>query len=1048
MNRTDVSPRVLVVVVTHNGREWLPHCLEAISELDYPAFDTVVVDSGSQARVASLVERLLPEAEFARLDTNVGFGAAANHALECSEQAPGADYYLFLHDDVVVEPDCLTRLVEAALASEAAVCGGKGLAWDQPDLLLEAGMSADQLGFPYTDLETGEIDQGQHDRRREVLFVTNACILVARALIERVGSWDGGYFAFGEDLDLCIRGRLAGFKVVFEPEARFRHAVALATGSRQAEVEAVRFYTRRNRLRTIAKTAAAYRLWAVLLLFLVVVAAEIFLLASLRRFEEIRAYPRALWSFLKSLPDVLRRRRAVQKRRTVGDRRIRRLMVSDLHRARVFAERRLREWEVGTVRFGESVFARLHPDALKATLVNWIRRPATLRVGAVVALLAFAARKVLFASPIAAGGIWPFPERARTLFTDYFAPWRDVALGSSSATPPALPLLGLAGAASLGSPGFAQFILIALALSVGLAGMYRLVARRTNRVSARVVALAVYALGPVTELAVSGADLGALALFAGIPFVLEIGLRMLGATPSEEGDRAPTPATVDAMVQDAARLALVSLVVVALAPSGYLVLVLLWAVASIQSYAVAWDRREILNRAGWLARSLVATPVLLLPWTIEAFRPRGAILGPIFSGRGGGEAYGALWSRFEFADMLFLFPHGGIAAALGVGTIVIGSVALAPASRRRESRMAASVVIVFAAAGGLVARGWLPAPVVSASMWLVVPLAAVSLLVGHLVAGLAEELPRHALGKRQALAFAAIGAMVIGLGWGWGKELGGWGPAESTLAAPTGETSTALHSFFTSTAELSGDFRILWIGHTWADPVRSGLPRMGGIPFFITGPEGLSLRRIHGPPPAEGERRLAEIVEAMATRTLDHAGHLMGPMGIRFVVADARDEELMSSMDRQRDFKLEQSEIAVFRNLRWIPRAALVPAGLAEVAAGEAFDPQSLMLADWKGGRPIPERSETSFRGPLPRTRHAWVIVGDNHNSGWEARVGGKRLERSEAFGWANRFDLATDARGALSVSYSGRGPRFAWLALQGLLVAMAIAMARLRGLS
>lgn len=1042
---SDASPRVLAVVVTHNGREWLPHCLKSLSEQDYSSINAIVVDTASERSPARLVRQLLPEAEFARLDSNVGFGAAANHALETSADAPTADYYLFLHDDVWMEPDCVTRMVEAAIATDAGVVGGKGLAWDHPSLLLEVGLSADQLGFPYTGLETGEIDQGQHVRK-EVLFVTNACILISRPLIERCGSWDGAYFAFGEDLDLCLRGRLAGFRAIVEPAAQFRHAVALAQGKRKAETEPIRFYTRRNRLRTIAKTAAAYRLWAVLLLYLFVVTSEIVLLASLRRFEELRAYPRAFASFLLSIPDVFRRRRAVQKRRAVPDRRIRRLMVSDIHRARVFAERRLREWEVGTLRFGERTLSQLHPAALRATFSRWITKPATIGVGAVVIVFMFAGRQILFGGALGAGGIWPFPEPTRTLLGDYFASWRDVGLGTSSAAPPALPLLWLAGLVSFGDAGLAQILLIAILVGAGLAGMYRLMARRTAMAGPRVAGVAVYALGPVTGFLMSRADLGALALFAGAPHLLDIGLRILGPTPSEHGERPATPGSVDALVQDAVRLALVSAVVVALAPSAYLALLFLWLIVAFHSYAAAWDRREVIKRSGWLIRSLVVTALLLLPWTIEAMRPRGAILGPIFSGRGGGGTYRPLWEAFGFHDTLLLRPEAGVLAAVATATILLSALVLSTPPRRREARLLVTVVIAFAAAGGLAANGWVPAPSASLALWMVIPAVCVAVAAGHLVAGLAEDLPRHAVGIRQGVAFLLLLALAVGIIGGWGPQIAGWKRPASTLAAPVGEVSESLSSFFVSTAEETGDFRILWLGRRWVDPIRSAAGRKDATPYFLTGSEGLTMRDLYDPPPSDGERRLDEVVGAMTGGRLDHAGHLLAPMGIQFLVVDREDEALISAMQRQLDLKLEQSQIAVFRNLRWVPRAVLAPPGLAEVVTATSFDERGLLLADWKEGLGIPAKSQASFRGELPNARPPAILLGDNYNSGWRGRVEGTRLVHSKALGWANRFDLPLEARGSVSISYGRRWPRVIWIILQGLIVAMSIAMARLRG--
>src|SRR5688500_2418788 len=144
LNELEVGPRVLAVVVTHNGSPWLEECLTQLSLQVYPALDVVVVDSGSRESALAVVQRILPDAEFVRLERNVGFGAAANRALEVSPKAPDAGYFLFLHDDVALDPEVTSLLMGAAIETEAGIVGGKGTEWDNPEVLVEVGMSADQ----------------------------------------------------------------------------------------------------------------------------------------------------------------------------------------------------------------------------------------------------------------------------------------------------------------------------------------------------------------------------------------------------------------------------------------------------------------------------------------------------------------------------------------------------------------------------------------------------------------------------------------------------------------------------------------------------------------------------------------------------------------------------------------------------------------------------------------------------------------------------------------------------------------------------------------
>ena len=1040
--KNEVSARVLAVVVTHNGREWLGECLKSLRAQILP-IEVVVVDSGSDTAVEEAVAQILPDADFVRIDTNVGFGAAANHALEVSGKAPEADYFLFIHDDTALAPDAVEHLVAYAVQTGSGIVGGKGLNWQHPETLVEVGMRADQFGFPYSGLEEGEIDQGQHDFPAEILYVSNACMLVSRLLVERCGLFDADYFAFGEDLDLCTRARLSGFKVSVQPAAHFRHAVALAHGDRPVQgIESIRFFTRRNRLRTIMKNVAFYRLFAVLTLYAGLMFAEIGLLLFFRKFRDLPAYPRAFYSFTKSIPQVLARRRAVQKRRSVPDRRIRRFMIRDSHRARVFLERRARDWEHGTLAFGARALRRLSPSALKASLGAWIRKPQTIAQLMLALVLAFAMREVLLGDALAAGSLWPFPETTRRFLTDYLVAWRDLRLGTESAAPPAFLILWLTGILSFGNAVGAQKILVVGLVMIGLVGVNRFMARRTQSASARLAATVMYSIGPVTALIVSTGDLGALALFAGLPYLLEIALRLLGPVPGEEGDRPATPLVSQSIGRDVARLGLIGALVVALAPSAILAIAALWLFLGLSHFTRAWDRRDSMRRMGWLLASLPLTLAFLIPWSFEALRPRAPILGPLFSGRDG--SFRSLWSKFNFEHFFLLDLDGRLAIAV-VLAVAVGAVILAGPSARKESRLLATAWIGFAVIGGLAAKAFVPPPVASPAIWIVVPLLILALMSGHLVSAIRDELPRHALGWRHVASPAAALVMLAGLFGSWIPGLAGWTRPKPTFAAGTGESAASISSYLTATAREAGDFRVLWLGDQWVDPIRSGSRRMDGVSYLLTGPQGLSMLDAFESSPSEGERRLDEAVTALVGRRLHLAGHLLAPASIRFIIIDPRDEILKVALGRQRDIALEQQQgsIAIYRNLQWLPRAVLMPDGLTkQVAASDGDDP-ALLLVNWSEGKGISARSQTSFRTELAGAHTDQVLLAENYNDAWRARVGDVRLEHGTAFGWANRFDLPKQSKGELRIWFARPYIRLGWLLIQAFTLLIGFASSR-----
>jgi GT2 family glycosyltransferase len=1052
-------PLVLAVVVTHNGRRWMPGCLKSLALQTYPALEVVVVDAASAdpESVQRLVGRLLPTASILRLDRNIGFGAAANRALELSPDARSAEYYLFLHDDVALDRDCVGLLVAAALETDAGVVGGKGLSWDEPEVLLEVGMSADEFGYPVSGLEEGEIDQSQHDTRREVLFVTSACILVSRATVERCGSWDGEYFLFGEDHDLCMRARLCGFPVVVTPAARFYHAVAMATGRREdPPPDSVRYFTRRNRLRTIAKNASTTRVLILLALYTGLVSAEVVLLAALRRFEEIPPYARAYGWFFRSLPDVARRRRAIQGRRKVSDRRVRRYMVRELPRARIFLERRLVQWGAETMAFSQKTLSHLTPSVLVARASRWVRSPGVTVSGLIALVLVIAARHTLLGSPVGAGTLWPFPGAPHQLLTQYFAAWREVGLGTSGAPPPSLPLMWLVSVVSFGNPAVAQKVLVAALLGTGLVGVYRFMRRRTAFLPAQIVAVGVYALAPVLRLAVVTGDLGALALFALAPYLLETGLRMAGPvpgsapgpTPGSHALRPAVPLTMDAMSRQAVRLGLLSALTIALAPSATVALAVFWVLAGLFAAAQSprpaegvSHPRATTRRLGWILVSLGAAMVVLIPWSLEALRGSGPIFGPLFDGRGGGASLNPLWASLDLAHGVLLVP--GVSLFAGVVTVgaLGGAMLIASTSRRREIRLLAVVIVGFGLWGGLVAKGWLPAPVATPALWLALPLMGLAVCAGYLVAAVAEDVPRHVAGWRQFVGAAAVVVFLVGAFGGWVPTLLSWSAPPPSLAAGTGSAGQTNVLASVQGAAVGGtDFRVLWLGSTFVAPMQEGIRPEGAVPYLVTGADGITMLDASPPPDGAAGTWLTGVVNTLIDGGTHLAGHLLATAGIRFVIVQHDDPATSAAVLRQQDLALTQ-EIAgvdIYQNIEDLPIAGPAPNALAPVAGSAT--PLPVVLAQWNAGTAYRRVSSGAFSGPA--APGSPLLLAEAYSAGWRASIGGRVLAHGTAFGWANRFAVPAGATGTVQIDFRGEWKRLVWVLLEAAALALAIAMA------
>jgi len=261
----------------------------------------VLVDNGSRDEtVARAAEAGL---EVIETGANLGFGAGCR----AGAAATDAPLLLFLNPDTRIDAAAIETLRDVAATQPGWA------AW-QPAVLLPDGRInsaggvvhylgvswAGGCGRPAAELATEPY---------EVAFASGAALVIRRAFWDALGGFDDRYFLYGEDADLGLRLWLAGARVGVEPRARVVHDYAFDKGSRKW------FLLERNRWRTLL---AVYPAALLVLLAPALAAAEIGLLAIAARGGWLGAKLRADVAVLAGLPAALRRRRRVQRTRSVG----------------------------------------------------------------------------------------------------------------------------------------------------------------------------------------------------------------------------------------------------------------------------------------------------------------------------------------------------------------------------------------------------------------------------------------------------------------------------------------------------------------------------------------------------------------------------------------------------------------------------------------------------------------------------------------------------------------------------------------------------------
>jgi len=224
-----MQKKVYIVVLNWNGGDDTVECLKSLGSVNYDNRNIVVVDNGSEDDSVSRIKKQFPGMEIIESRTNLGFAGGNNigikHALKNK-----ADYVLLLNNDTTVDKDFLQELVKIGeLDKNVGALGAKICFYSNPNRIWFAGGKVNWMKNKGVHIGFEEIDTGQHDRIKEVDYLTGCCLLVKREIIEKVGFLSEDYFLYYEDLDFSLRVKRAGYKCVYVYKSKIYHKVSRST---------------------------------------------------------------------------------------------------------------------------------------------------------------------------------------------------------------------------------------------------------------------------------------------------------------------------------------------------------------------------------------------------------------------------------------------------------------------------------------------------------------------------------------------------------------------------------------------------------------------------------------------------------------------------------------------------------------------------------------------------------------------------------------------------------------------------------------------------
>ena len=206
------------MIVNWNRKELLRACLASLGRQTGIEFETIVVDNGSTDGSAEMAECEF-HARVIRNSENRGFCAANNQGIGAAR----GEFIALLNNDAEAEPGWLAALHAAcSRRPEVGMAASKILVWENPQIIDKAG----HLIFPDGQNRgrgAGAPDRGQFDREEDVLWPDGCAAMYRKSMLDRIDGFDEDFFAYGDDAELGLRARIAGWQCLYAPTAVVRH---------------------------------------------------------------------------------------------------------------------------------------------------------------------------------------------------------------------------------------------------------------------------------------------------------------------------------------------------------------------------------------------------------------------------------------------------------------------------------------------------------------------------------------------------------------------------------------------------------------------------------------------------------------------------------------------------------------------------------------------------------------------------------------------------------------------------------------------------------
>ncbi len=264
-----MKQKVCIIILNWNGWKDTIECLESVYQINYPNFNIVLVDNGSEDESIDMIKKYaagdleiesnffdsnmnnkpLEVFEYSNIDfkqlhgqnkkiknlesiknlilirngSNYGFSEGNNIGIKFSLEILDPDYILLLNNDTVIEKNSIIELVNYAHNNKkVGIVGPKIYYYDNPDEIAYIGHNVNLCSGKILDPEVK-----CPESPLKIDYVVGCGLLIKTSVIKNIGMLDPDYFLYYEDVDLCLRARKSGYDVYYLPSSKIWHKISL-----------------------------------------------------------------------------------------------------------------------------------------------------------------------------------------------------------------------------------------------------------------------------------------------------------------------------------------------------------------------------------------------------------------------------------------------------------------------------------------------------------------------------------------------------------------------------------------------------------------------------------------------------------------------------------------------------------------------------------------------------------------------------------------------------------------------------------------------------